>query len=214
MELILVPTAHVSKKSIELVKKTINEEKPDLIAVELDKQRAMSLLSGKKPDLLTLLKNPGFLFMYSAQQIIGFILKSTPGEEMKTALLEAGKNNIPILLSDLPIQYTMQNLKKIPFREKLKLITPMKIKGIDSIEKLTNPKELRPLLIQIKERYPNTYKYLIEDRNNFIFNKIINSKQTKIVGVYGAGHIPGLEDLIKEYNLINLENKIQLKVIG
>ena len=47
-QVILVLTAHISKESIELVNKTIEEEQPDVIGVELDKARLEQLLSGKK----------------------------------------------------------------------------------------------------------------------------------------------------------------------
>ena len=38
-EIILVGTAHVSKASIEEVKRAIDEQKPDVLAVELDENR-------------------------------------------------------------------------------------------------------------------------------------------------------------------------------
>jgi pheromone shutdown protein TraB len=38
-EVVLVGTAHISKESITLVEKTIEEEKPDALGVELDKDR-------------------------------------------------------------------------------------------------------------------------------------------------------------------------------
>ena len=38
-EIILIATAHVSKQSVELVKKVIDDEQPDTICVELDDQR-------------------------------------------------------------------------------------------------------------------------------------------------------------------------------
>ncbi|MCC7552178.1 TraB/GumN family protein [Candidatus Micrarchaeota archaeon] len=213
MELILIPTAHISKKSIQQVIDTINLEKPDIIAVELDKQRAIGLLQNKKPNLLVLLKNPGFLFMYSAQQIIGLIFKSKPGEEMKTALVESGKHKIPILLADMPISKTIENMKKIPFREKIKMFAPVKINGINSIDKLTDPDKLRPILEQIKIKYPKTYQFLLEERNQFIFDKLISCNYLKIVGVFGAGHIPGLIDLINQYNINNKEKIINFKIV-
>ena len=47
-EIILVGTAHISKESITLVEDTIQNEAPDVIGVELDKERLGQLLSGKK----------------------------------------------------------------------------------------------------------------------------------------------------------------------
>jgi len=47
-EIILVGTAHISDKSVELVRKTIEEEKPDSVGIELDYERFKQLKSGKK----------------------------------------------------------------------------------------------------------------------------------------------------------------------
>ena len=38
-EIVLVGTAHISGKSVELVEQTIEQEKPDVVGVELDEQR-------------------------------------------------------------------------------------------------------------------------------------------------------------------------------
>ena len=42
-EIILVGTAHISQESKDLVKKTIEEEAPDTVCVELDEGRMKSL---------------------------------------------------------------------------------------------------------------------------------------------------------------------------
>ena len=46
-EIILIPTAHVSSESADLVRETIKEEDPDSICIELDDQRYKNL---KNPD--------------------------------------------------------------------------------------------------------------------------------------------------------------------
>ena len=40
----IIGTSHISKDSINEIKSSIENEKPDIVAVELDAQRAMSLL--------------------------------------------------------------------------------------------------------------------------------------------------------------------------
>jgi len=47
-EIIIVGTAHISQESIDLVEKTIDEEKPDVIGIELDSERLHQLMNGKK----------------------------------------------------------------------------------------------------------------------------------------------------------------------
>ena len=43
-QITLIPTAHVSKESVELTKETIDAIKPDSICIELDKDRYNSLI--------------------------------------------------------------------------------------------------------------------------------------------------------------------------
>jgi len=40
----IIGTSHIAKQSIEDVKNTINNEKPDIIALELDRKRLYSLV--------------------------------------------------------------------------------------------------------------------------------------------------------------------------
>ena len=51
----LVGTAHVSKESVEEVKKTITDIKPDCVAVELDEKRADSIKNPSRYSQLDLL---------------------------------------------------------------------------------------------------------------------------------------------------------------
>ena len=48
-----VGTSHISKDSIQEVQESISENKPKLIAIELDKPRLYSLISKKKRKLKT-----------------------------------------------------------------------------------------------------------------------------------------------------------------
>src|SRR4051812_47799309 len=47
-EIILIGTAHVSKRSAEQVKEVIERERPDSVCIELDEQRYKSILEGNK----------------------------------------------------------------------------------------------------------------------------------------------------------------------
>lgn len=46
-EIILIPTAHVSQKSVELVKQVIDEEQPDSVCIELDEKRYENIKNPK-----------------------------------------------------------------------------------------------------------------------------------------------------------------------
>ena len=46
--LTVIGTSHIAKQSLEEVKKAIEEEKPEIVALELDRPRLSGLLSGQK----------------------------------------------------------------------------------------------------------------------------------------------------------------------
>ena len=52
--LIIIGTAHISKQSAELVEEVITAEKPDIVCVELDKQRLEALSNKKRWESLDL----------------------------------------------------------------------------------------------------------------------------------------------------------------
>src|SRR3989338_11299945 len=94
-EIVLVGTAHISGKSIELVEKTIEEEKPDVVGVELDEQRFHQLRhqeEGKELDIgkivctgqtYLLLLN---LLLANMQRQLGQQVGVKPGQEMLKAV--------------------------------------------------------------------------------------------------------------------------------
>ena len=89
--MILVGTAHVSRESVELVRKVVEEERPDCICIELDERRYGVLTDRKgfaaldlkevirKKQLSTLLIN---LILSSYQKKLGSHLGVMPGAEM------------------------------------------------------------------------------------------------------------------------------------
>ena len=109
-------TAHVSKESVELVKRVISSEMPDCVCVELDSKRYKAL-SGrkrwesldlkeiiKKKQLSTLLIN---LILSSYQKKLGRQLGVMPGLELLEATREAEKHGIPVSLCDRDVRVTL-----------------------------------------------------------------------------------------------------------
>jgi len=97
----LVGTAHISKASVELVEKVIEEVKPDSVAVELCQSRFDSMKDPekwKKTDIISVIKQ-GKVYLLMAQLIlaafqkkIGEKLEVKPGSEMMKAIEIAEKN--------------------------------------------------------------------------------------------------------------------------
>jgi len=208
MDIVIVPVAHVSKESVLAVEETIAREKPNVVAVELDQQRLIAMFNHQKPKLIDMLRNPLFTLLYLSQQTIGKILGISPGGEMFAAVEAARKANIPVAVVDRPMSETLAHLSKIPLSEKAiivanLLMTPLVFLPIpfvkrvspDSLAKGGLPEEL---LAEFKKSLPQTYKALVEERDEYITNHVLMIKAEKVVLVIGAGHVKGIQERIKE----------------
>jgi len=215
--LVFLGTSHIAKQSLEEVKMYIGEEKPDIIALELDQKRLPALMRKpqRKIDLRVIRRIglKGFLFSLLgawAERKLGNIVGVAPGSEMKTAIKLAKKNNIEIALVDQDIEITLQRLSiAITWKEKMNFLADL-LKAFfarkNEIEfdltTVPDKKIIKKLTDKMKERYPNLYKVLIEERNKAIAEnlfKLMNANSgKKILVVLGAGHVDDVIELIKE----------------
>ena len=213
-----IGTSHISQDSVNSVKKFIEEEKPGIVAVELDPERATGLLQGgdRKPKFSDIkhVGVKGFIFMIIisyAQKKLGEYVKLKPGSEMKTALQEAKKHNARIALIDQNIRVTLKKLsKRITWKEKGRFVADIfkgffkKTKLEFDIRTVPNDKVINKLITQLKDRYPNVYDVLIAERNEVIasnLQEIMNKNMSeKILTVMGAGHVEEVIKLLKEKN--------------
>ena len=215
--LVFLGTSHIAKQSLNEVKKYIEDEKPDIVALELDRRRLHALMSKapRKIELRSIMHIglKGFLFSLFgawAEKKLGKIVGVAPGSEMKQAIKIAQKENIKIALIDQDIEITLKKLSKsITWKEKMNFLVDI-IKAMFSRQKeidfdlATVPDKniIRKLAGKLKESYPNVYKVLIEERNIVIANNItrlMNSvPDKKILVILGAGHVDDVLEMIKE----------------
>jgi len=102
--IILIGTAHVSRESIQEVRSAIQEEKPDMVCVELDQGRYDSMNNNvwEKLDVAKVFREgKGFLLLANLvlagfQRRLGNKLGVKPGEEMKAALDTAKELGFPM----------------------------------------------------------------------------------------------------------------------
>ena len=145
-----------------------------------------------------------------AEKKLGNLVGVAPGPEMKQAIKIAKKENIKLALIDQDIEITLQRLSRaITWKEKRNFLIDL-IKAIFLRKKeiefdltmVPDKKIIKKLTNQLKERYPNVYKVLIEERNIVIaanINKLMNlNPDKKILVILGAGHIDDVLELIKE----------------
>ena len=215
--LVFLGTSHISKQSLEEVKNYIEQEKPNIIALELDKKRLHALMSkgSKRPDFRSIkqIGLKGFLFSLFgawAEKKLGKLVGVAPGSEMKQAIKIAGKEKIELALIDQDIEITLSRLSKsITWKEKMnfagdiiKSLFARKTEIEFDLTKVPEKKIIEKLTRQLKKRYPSLYKVLIEERNLVIaenLQRLMNSKPNdKILVILGAGHIDDVIELIKE----------------
>ena len=230
MNLRIIGTSHIAKQSVEEIKRAVAEYQPDILAVELDEERAAALLQAKqdkqKHSLLQQLRAfgvKGYLFARLGryiQQRLGKSVGVSPGSEMKTALEIAKKQKIRIALIDQPIHTTLRNFSKgFTWRDRwhfvedlfLGLLRPqqqMKKWKMTNFDLSTVPEEkiIEEMVGNLRERYPSLHKTLIQDRNRYMVKKLVQlmrqNKEQKILAVVGAGHQKGMEELLLKVEIV------------
>ena len=206
----LVGTAHVSKESVEEVKQTISELKPDCVAVELDEKRADSIKNPSRYSQLDLVKvlkrKEGFLLLAnlmlsSFQRRMGLNAGVKPGDEMIAAMNAAEEGGIRCTLVDRPIQITLKRAwGKNSFWGKCKLLATLLSSAFskeeiepEEIEKLKERNEMDSMMAELSEYMPVIKEVLIDERDRYLASKIWSSEGNNIVAVLGAGHLPGVQ---------------------
>ena len=217
--LVFLGTSHIARQSMEEVKRLIENENPDLIALELDSKRVIGLMSKnrqkmKLADIRKIgLKGYFFSILGSwAERKLGKLVGVAPGSEMKQAIILAKKKNLQISLIDQDIEITLKRLSAaITWKEKLHFIGEVlkalfvKKPEIDfDLRTVPDKKIIKKLTDKLKKEYPNVHKVLIDERNEVIasnLKQLMNShKDKKILVIVGAGHVDDLIKLLKHGN--------------
>jgi len=221
--LVLIGSSHISIQSVKEIEERFKELKPDIVAVELDKDRYHTLLTKPKGKVsfykMMKVGFSGFLFAMIGSWVskrLGRMVNMEPGADMMHAIKVAQKNQTKIALIDQHINITLSRFSRyLTFREKMRmvgdvirgLIFPKKELekyGIEKIDlsKVPSDKLIRKLIGGIKKRYPNIYKVLIHERNVYMANRLykimLSHPGHKILAVVGAGHKEGMEKILKK----------------
>ena len=220
-KLIIIGTAHVSKESVERVKKVIEEERPDAVAVELCHRRYRALIEGYRDEIpITDLIRRGETFLLIFQTILSYFQRKVAkeygirvGEEMIAAIEKAKEIGAEVLLIDRDITITFKRFwQALSFFEKLKLfyhvIKDFFVSGSEiKIDEILKEDILESLVKEFRKISPNAAKVLIDERDEYMAAKLIDAmkKYDKIVAVVGAGHKKGIERILSEQKEINIE---------
>jgi pheromone shutdown-related protein TraB len=209
-EITLVGTAHVSKESARLVQSVIEEEKPDTVCVELCQSRLQAIRQKDRwqdTDIVKVIREKksflllSNLLLASFQKRIAKQFDVKPGEEMITAINTAESTGAQIHLADRDIRTTLSRTWRVMgFWSKIKLIFQLtlslgqldEIKEED-IEKMKQQDVLETLLAEVGKSLPALKSILIDERDQYLAEKIRTAPGNRIVAVVGAGHVPGIQ---------------------
>ncbi len=226
-EIILIGTAHISKASKELVRETIETEKPDTVCVELDEGRAKSIQDPdrwkktdlkeviKKKQLATLIAN---LVLGSYQKRMGEQTGVKPGSELKEAVDVSTEKSIPVVLADRDIKITLKRTWACtPWYRKFSLLGGLFGSIFDkteiSEEELAKIKEqdaLNSMMQEFGKSFPEVKQVLIDERDQFLASKIRNAPGKKVIAVVGAGHVKGIAGIISDNKELPSEESISV----
>ena len=203
----IIGTSHISIESVKLVRSIIEKEKPDIIAIELDKRRLSAILSKEQKIRLSDIKELGFkgflinLIGSYAEKKLGKLVGVSPGSEMKTAIRLAKKYKLKLALIDQDISITLKKLSKsITAREKFNFVKDfikglfIKDKSIVNIDltKVPSQELIDHIIKKVKDGYPSIHKVLIEERNYIFASKLKKLSERypnkRILAIIGAGH--------------------------
>ena len=227
-ELYLVKTAHVSKDSVADVTRCVDEINPDAICIELDEQRYDRLRNPDKwreTDIIDVIKKKqvGMLLvntiLASFQKRMAKSLGSNSGGEMMEGIRLSDERKIPLVLADRPIKTTFSRIwNELDGKEKIKMLSAI-IESIFSNEEITEEdlaklKEadaLQAALSEISDQFPTIKRVLVDERDQYLCEKIRTAPEKKIVAIIGAAHSLGIEKYLN--SKIDLEelNKVNKK---
>ncbi|MCC7554260.1 MAG: TraB/GumN family protein [Methanobacteriaceae archaeon] len=211
--LTIIGTAHVSQESADEVKTAIYEQKPEVVAIELDHgryKRLMDQLAGIEEDDTISVSNiikenkvgifVASTFLSYIQSKIGEDLDIKPGSEMIAAIEAAKDVESKIALIDRDINITLQRaLNNMSFMEKAKFLSSSAFSMFSSsgedeidVEELKNPDTLDEVMEYFKNVSPGAYEVLVKERDAYLAGSILNIPEDHVIAVVGAGHKNGI----------------------
>jgi len=227
-KIILIGTAHVSKHSAEEVKQVIDMEKPDAVCVELDEQRYQSIKDEnrwKNMDIFKVIKEKKATLLLMNLAISSFQKRMakqfgiSPGQEMIQGIESAEEHGAELVLADRNIQITFSRIwNNIGIKGKAILLTQV-VASIfsketiteEELEKMKKQDTINSVLNEFTEHFPKLKKPLIDERDQYLAQKIKKAPGDKVVAVLGAAHVPGIKEEIRKENDLKQLTKVPPK---
>jgi pheromone shutdown protein TraB len=199
----IVGTSHVSQESIERIDEAFEGFDPDVVCLELDRNRLNALLADERSTEGMNLVHRGLALF---QRYIGGKTGVMPGEEMKYAFETAQRKGLKVYLIDQDIRQTLGRLKAVRRKEKVKAFAmlPLSFFGATRFDyrEIPGQKQIDQLLEVFEQRFPELYHVFVDERNLYMAQslRMVQEKHSgdKIMAIVGAAHKTGLEEYINE----------------
>lgn len=224
----LLGTAHVSKESVKEVEELILKKQPKYICIELDKQRYDNLVNDeqwKNTDIVSVIKNKQFpglvmqVIIASVQKKFSLTTNSEPAGEFKKAIELAKQTNAEIILIDRNIKITLNRIwRKLTLFNKVDIITSFLFGSDDteltenSIQDIMKDDVMELAFSSFKEKLPIIHKVLVEERDEYMANNILElTTKEEVVVIIGKAHLNGIFNKVKSNS--NTHNNAELDII-
>ena len=197
--LLLVGTAHVLELALPL-ERVLRTFDPDVVALELDRERWAALRAPVRPRRGPLLLR----LLASLQERLGEMLGAPPGSDMLAAGRTAQWLGVRVALVDLPVGPTLQRAwRALDWRERLALVRELAplLAGADLL--MTGPATAdNPIatgdfsreLAEFARRFPSLQRELIDRRDRYMARRLVALLRDgqRVAAVVGEGHLAGL----------------------
>ena len=213
----LLGTAHISQESVEDVVATLQEIDPDVVAVELDKERLERIVHKNSDkwmdlDLFKVIKEgKSFLLLTSIvlasfQRKLGEHIDTLPGSEMITAVEKSKELGKQIVLVDRSVAITLRRAwrcsniwgKQKIIAALLSVVFSKKKISIEEINELKDKSLEGNVLQELSTILPQLKTVLLDERDEYMATKLHNIKEKKILGIFGAAHIQGIQKKLEQ----------------
>jgi len=212
-EIVIVGTAHVSEKSVQEVKRAIEEAKPEIVAVELCPARFKALTGQEEEQDLKFseLLSGGKLYYLLVQMFLAYIQKKIgeetgvkPGSEMLAAVEAARLVGARVALVDRDVGITIQRFwSSMGIIDKARLIFSLIPASLGwggeeiDIDSITQDDIVSQMISEFRKVSPSAANVLVDERDAYIARNLVQlAQEGKVLAVVGAGHKRGIENLL------------------
>lgn len=199
-------TSHVASRDLDRIRAVVDEVDPDVVALELDRNRLSALLSGEKEAA----RNPLLRLMQWVQDLLGRRAGAAPGSDMLAGFRAAEAHGIDVALIDRDIGETVRRLKHLPLLEKVKFagflfLAPVLLRGGSlDLEEVPERAMVDEMLVRLEVSFPGLYRALIEERNDVMADRlrVLEREYGEVLAFVGAAHVPGLAERLEDARVV------------